>query len=111
MTSPSPTPTAAAMRQKMLIDRFRVVAYAEAASFLVLLVFVFVKRVVKGPDLVPVMGPIHGILFLVYFVMVLQIRAGQGWALGKTILVIVASALPLGGFFVGTHLSDENSAG
>jgi integral membrane protein len=92
-----------------LIDRFRIVAYAEAATFLILLVCVVVKRVFHGPDLVQVMGPIHGVLFLVYFVMVLQVRAGQGWALGKTILVIVASALPLGGFFVGSHLVEENA--
>ncbi len=92
------------------IARFRLVAYAEAATFLILLVCVVVKRVIHGPNLVPVMGPVHGVLFLVYFVMVLQIRASQGWDLVRTILVIVASAVPFGGFFVGSHLTEENAA-
>jgi integral membrane protein len=92
-----------------MIARFRLVAYAEAATFLILLACVVVKRVFHGPDLVQVMGPIHGVLFLVYLVMVLQIRASQGWALGRTILVFVASALPFGGFFVGSHLREDNA--
>lgn len=92
-----------------LIARFRLVAYAEAATFLILLVCVVIKRVVHGPNFVPIMGPVHGVLFLVYFVMVLQIRPIQGWTLGKTILVLVASALPFGGFFVGSHLVDQDA--
>jgi len=92
-----------------MIARFRLVAYAEAATFLILLVCVVVKRVFHGPDLVRVMGPVHGVLFLVYFVMVLQVRPSQAWTLAKTILVIVASALPFGGFFVGSHLVEEGA--
>ncbi len=93
-----------------MIAAFRVVAYAEAASFLALLVGVFVKRVIEGPDVVPVLGPIHGILFLVYVAMVLQVRPSQGWNLGRTLLVIIASTLPFGGFFVGLHLVDRADA-
>ncbi len=110
MNPPSVNTRPADAGRNPMIARFRLVAYAEAATFLILLVCVVIKRVVHGPNLVPVMGPVHGVLFLVYFVMVLQIRAGQGWALGKTILVIVASALPFGGFFVGSHLTEENAA-
>ena len=93
-----------------MITRFRWVAYAEAASFLALLVAVFVKRVVEGPNAVPVLGPIHGVLFLIYVVMVLQVRPSQRWGLGQTLLVIIASALPFGGFFVGSHLTDDKDA-
>jgi integral membrane protein len=91
-----------------MITRFRWVAYAEAASLLALLVATFVKRVLEGPDLVSVLGPIHGVLFLIYVVMVLQVRPSQGWGVGKTLLVIIASALPFGGFFVGLHLTDDD---
>ncbi len=93
-----------------MVARFRLVAYAEAVTFLMLLAVDVVKRGFDGPDLVKIMGPVHGVLFLVYFVMVLQIRGSQGWALGRTILVIVASALPFGGFFVGSHLRETNVA-
>jgi integral membrane protein len=86
---------------------FKTVAYVEAVSFLALLTASFVKRVIEGPDLVPVVGMIHGLIFLVYLVLVLKVRAGQGWSLGRTILVIVAAAIPFGGFFVGRDLKPE----
>jgi integral membrane protein len=90
---------------------FRTAAYVEAVSFLALLAASFVKRVIDGPDLVPVMGPIHGVIFLVYLVLALKVRDGQGWGLGRTIWVIVAAAIPFGGFFVGRDLKAPADAG
>ncbi len=90
-----------------MISNFRTVAYLEAVSFLLLLTASFVKRVVEGPDLVPVVGMVHGLIFLVYVVFVLKVREGQGWGLGRTIWVIVASAIPFGGFFVGRDLKAD----
>jgi integral membrane protein len=111
MTPPTPERTEPRPGTGAAIARFRLVAYAEAVTFLILLGGVVVKRVLNGSDVgVRVMGPIHGIVFLVYVVMVLQVRASQAWNLGQTLLVIVASALPFGGFFVGSHLSDEGVA-
>lgn len=87
-----------------MISTFRTVAYVEAASLLALLVASFVKRVIEGPDLVPVLGLVHGAIFLVYVILVLKVRAGQEWGLWRTLWVIIASALPFGGFFVGRDL-------
>ena len=90
-----------------MIKNFRTVAYIEAVSFLLLLTASFVKRVVDGPDLVPVVGMVHGIIFLIYLILVLKVRPSQGWGLGRTIWVIVAAAIPLGGFFVGRDLKAD----
>ncbi|HEX7276786.1 MAG TPA: DUF3817 domain-containing protein [Acidimicrobiales bacterium] len=90
-----------------MIATFRRVAYFEAATYLALLVATFVKRVLDGTDVVPVLGPIHGIVFLVYVVLALKVREGQGWGFWRTIWVIVASALPFGGFFVGRDLKAD----
>ena len=90
------------------VGAFRVVAVVEAVTYLVLLGAVVLKRVLDGPDLVSVLGPVHGIAFLVYLVLVLRIREGQGWDLGRTIVVILASAVPFGGFCVERRLvTDE----
>ena len=86
------------------IGAFRVVAVVEAVTYLLLLGAVVLKRVLDGPDLVSVLGPIHGVAFLVYLVLVLRIRESQGWNLGRTIVVIVASAVPFGGFWVERRL-------
>lgn len=89
---------------------FRVVAVVEAVTYLLLLGAVVVKRVLDGPDFVSFLGPVHGIAFLVYLVLVLRIRERQGWNLARTIVVILASAVPFGGFWVERRLvTDERS--
>ncbi len=88
---------------------FRATAYVEAATYLVLLAAVVVYRLLDGPDFISVMGPIHGVAFLVYFVLALAIRDSQRWGLWDTIVVIVAAAVPFGGFWAGRHLEEEQA--
>src|SRR3954462_1002200 len=83
-----------------MTSKFRTVAMIEAVSFLLLLACSVVKRGLDGPDLVPVMGPIHGILFLAYVVLTLAVREEQGWTVGPTLLVLIASAPPFGALVV-----------
>ena len=87
-----------------MTSKFRTVALLEAISYLALLVATFVKRVIEGPDLVPVLGPIHGILFLAYLLLTLLVREEQGWTVGQTILVLFASAVPFGAFLVNSFM-------
>lgn len=91
---------------------FRASAYIEATTFLMLLASSLTFRVFDGPDFVSVMGPVHGIAFLIYVVLVLVIREGQGWRFWRTVLVLFLAAVPLGGFWAGTHLrNNEPGAG
>lgn len=53
-----------------MIRALRVVALLETISFAVLLVCSVLKRT-TGPDLVPLLGPLHGGLFLALVVLVL----------------------------------------
>ncbi|HEX8770414.1 MAG TPA: DUF3817 domain-containing protein [Acidimicrobiales bacterium] len=89
---------------------FRITAYVEATTFLLLLGSSIVKRAFDGPDFVTVMGPVHGIAFLVYVVLVLAIREGQGWRFWPTVGVILLAAVPFGGFWAGSHLRAEEPA-
>jgi integral membrane protein len=89
---------------------FRAVAYLEALSYLLLLTATVVHRGFDGPDMVSALGPIHGILFLVYVVLVLKIRASQGWGFWWTIGIIVLSAVPFGGFWAGSHVREDTPA-
>ena len=89
---------------------FRLVAYFEAVTYLALLTATVVHRVFDGPDAVSFLGPIHGIAFLVYLVLVLWLREPQGWDLWRTILIILASAVPFGGFWSGRHVEDREDA-
>ena len=87
-----------------MTPKFRLVALLEAVSYLALLTATFVKRGLDGPDLVSVLGPIHGILFLAYVLLTLLVREEQGWSGWQTILVLVASALPFGAFVVNSRM-------
>ncbi len=89
---------------------FRAVAYLEALTYLMLLTASVVYRVFDGPDLIGVLGPIHGIVFLVYVALVLRIHESQGWTRWPTLGIIVLAAVPFGGFWAGSHLRDDRPA-
>ena len=93
-----------------MVSKFRLVAIVEAITYLALLAAVVLYRVFDGPRFIGFLGPVHGIAFLIYLVLVLAIREGQRWNLGQTILVILASAVPLGGFVVERRLVDDADA-
>jgi integral membrane protein len=90
-----------------MTSKFRVVALVEAVTYLALLAGVVVKRGLDGPDVVSVLGPIHGIAFLAYFLLTLLVREEQRWSVGQTIVVLVASALPFGAFVVNSRMVQD----
>ena len=90
-----------------MTSKFRTVAMIEAVTYLVLLALVVVKNGFDGPDLVKVMGPIHGIAFLVYLVLALTVREGQRWSGWQTVVVIIAAAVPFGAFVVNSRMVSE----
>ena len=74
---------------------FRVVAVAEALSWLGLLTGMFFKYVVDaGEQGVQVFGPIHGTVFLTYLVVTLLTWRSQRWSLPIGLLALVASVPP-----------------
>ena len=83
---------------------FKVVAVAEAVSYLVLLGASVAKHVFDMPGAVPVLGPIHGFIFLTYLWLALLVREELGWKLQTTLTVIVAAVIPLGGLYVERRL-------
>ena len=78
----------------------RRVSVTEAVSFLVLLVASVVKRTV-GPEVgVQLMGPVHGVLFVGYTVLIIRDHRPLGWSRWKMLGAIVLGSLPFGGFLV-----------
>lgn len=89
------------------VAAFRAVALVEAVTYLLLLAAVVLYRVFDGPRFIGVLGPIHGIAVLIYVALVLRIRESQGWDGWRTLLIIVVSAVPFGGFWAGRHLKES----
>ena len=89
----------------------RIVALAEATSFLALLVATYIKYSDDAPGGVQVLGPLHGFLFLAYVFMAINLRASAGWDTRTTLLVLLG-ACPVRGLRrgpVGSLLPAERS--
>jgi len=82
----------------------RSVAVVEAITYLVLLAAVVLYRVFDGPKFTPILGPIHGTAFLLYFWFVIQAHHERGWAWSRTLPILAASVVPLGGFYAADRL-------
>jgi integral membrane protein len=81
-----------------LVRAFRVVAIAEALSWLALIVATIVKYSGNHPLGVQVLGPIHGVLFLAYVALALAVRGQLNWSTRTALIVLADSVLPGGGF-------------
>lgn len=85
----------------------RTVAPVEATSYLVLVVAAIGRILVDGPNLSPVMGPIHGVIFLCYFACTFEAKSENGWDIRRTVGILFAAVIPLGGYFVGERLISD----
>jgi integral membrane protein len=86
---------------------FKVIALAEAVSYLVLLAAAVLKRTNDMHELVAVLGPIHGVIFLAYVAFALYVREQLRWNFWTTVMVVVAAVIPIGGLIVERRLPDE----
>ncbi|WP_329138266.1 DUF3817 domain-containing protein [Streptomyces sp. NBC_00670] len=88
------------------LRRLRLVSAPEAISFLLLLVCSVLKRTTDF-NAVPVMGAIHGLLFVLYVIFWADAWNRAKWSLGTAALYFVLSVLPTGGFFAERKLRRE----
>jgi len=87
------------------VRQFKIVAVLEGASFLVLLCIAMPLKYIFGlPATTQIVGMAHGILFIVYVLMVLLIRKQLNWNYKITALALSASVLPFGPFVVDRKL-------
>ncbi|WP_142213626.1 DUF3817 domain-containing protein [Streptomyces sp. SLBN-118] len=85
------------------LHRLRLVSAPEAVSFLLLLVCSVLKRTTEF-NAVPVMGAIHGVLFILYVLFWLDAWKRTKWDLKTAALYFVLSVLPFGGFVAERRL-------
>ncbi|KOV53731.1 membrane protein [Streptomyces sp. AS58] len=82
------------------------VSAPEAVSFLVLLLCSVLKRTTDF-NAVPLMGAVHGFLFVVYVIFWADAWNRAKWPFGRAALYFVLSVLPTGGFFAERMLKRE----
>ena len=84
----------------MPLPAFRLLAVTEAVSWLLLIGAAVLKRAADLPEATQVMGPIHGVIFLVYAGAVLYVRDELRWPAGRTLVALFAALLPLGTYLI-----------
>ncbi|RAK63861.1 DUF3817 domain-containing protein [Hymenobacter edaphi] len=87
------------------LGRLRVVGFLEGLSFLVLLgVAMPLKYFFGRPEAVRHVGMAHGVLFVLYALLVIGAAVEYGWSMRKALLAFAASVVPLGTFWADKRL-------
>ncbi|MFT7775309.1 MAG: DUF3817 domain-containing protein [Roseateles sp.] len=72
----------------------------EAVTLILLLgIAVPLKHLAGSALAVKVMGPVHGLAFLIYAWLIVQTVAAGGWRPREVALLFLGAMLPFGGFF------------
>ncbi|MEO6307992.1 MAG: DUF3817 domain-containing protein [Nitrospiraceae bacterium] len=84
---------------------FRMIALAEGSSFLTLLFIAMpMKYFMEMPEVVRVVGSIHGGLFVLYVGLLAVIHFRQRWSVIFSLYAFVASIIPFGTFMLDKQL-------
>ncbi len=83
-----------------MIRRLRTASIIEATTYLFLVAATVVKYTQGDDRGVSLLGPIHGILFLVFAALVMMNYERLGWPLWRAITALFIGSLPFGGFWV-----------
>lgn len=88
----------------------RRVSLLEGSTLLLLiLVGVPLKHLAGYPTASAVIGPLHGLAFLLYIYCMARMLAGGGWSRQEMLRLIVAAAIPFGAFVNERHLQRKQA--
>ncbi|MCF0039559.1 DUF3817 domain-containing protein [Dyadobacter fanqingshengii] len=85
---------------KSALGRLRIVAFLEGISYLVLLGIAMPLKYIAGlPQAVRVVGMAHGVLFVLFVVLLIQVATERSWTFKKSLLSFISSLVPFGTFY------------
>lgn len=91
-----------------LLSVFKTTSFLEGLSYILLLFVGVPLKYYGGNDiLVKSLGMPHGMLFLAYIILALIIRSRMKWTIGITFIVLIASLLPFGTFYINKKYLTE----
>jgi integral membrane protein len=94
------------------LGRLRIIAFIEGMSFLILLfVAMPLKYIWEQPMAVRQVGTVHGLLFVIYVLLVVLCRIEYNWSARKTGLLLLISIIPFGNFYADRHYLQSEQQG
>jgi integral membrane protein len=86
----------------------RLIAFTEGVSFLVLLLVAMPLKYMAGlPLAVRIVGMAHGVLFIVFVLMLVWVSIARAWPARRWMLAFVSSIVPFGMLFFDRSLRRE----
>jgi integral membrane protein len=90
------------------ITVFRMIALAEGVSFLTLLSIAMPMKYFMGmPEVVRIVGSIHGVLFVLYVGLLAMLHFRQRWSYTFSLYALLASVIPFGTFMLDKQLREK----
>ncbi len=89
---------------KTPLGRLRIIAFAEGMSFLILLFIAMpLKYIWQYPQAVRNFGSLHGLLFVLYILLVILCSIEYRWKFWKVGILLLISVIPFGNFYADKH--------
>ncbi len=90
---------------KSTLGRLRIVGFVEGLSYLVLLFIAMPIKYIGGiQEPVRMTGMAHGLLFVLYVLLVIQSTIQYNWTIKKAFIAFLASIIPFGTFYADMKL-------
>ena len=94
---------------KTTLGRLRIVSLLEGISYLMLFgISMPLKYMADMPGPNKVIGMAHGLLFVLYILLVIMVKIEHDWGMKKTFLALLASIVPFGTFWADKKLYRES---
>jgi integral membrane protein len=106
--SPQDTTTAAVDGP---LRRFRVAAFATGCGLLGMVVVMIVRYGFGNPSPSAVYSPIHGVIYMVYMAMTVDLAIKARWSIKGAVLVLLAGCVPFVSFLAEHKVTQRVRAG
>lgn len=93
-----------------MLNTFRILSLIEGLSLIALLFIAMPAKYQFGIDLVKIIGPIHGFLWLAYLPMLDITNRQQKWPSSLLNIAFITSIIPFGCFYLEKRLKNQSLA-
>ncbi|MEV7045150.1 DUF3817 domain-containing protein [Amycolatopsis sp. NPDC051061] len=91
--------------------RFRTAAYVTGVGLLGLCFVMVLRYGFDNPTPSAVYSPIHGVLYMIYLVLTIDLAIKARWSIKGTVLVLLAGCVPFVSFLVERRVTHKVKAG
>ncbi|MDR6804084.1 integral membrane protein [Dyadobacter sp. BE34] len=89
---------------KSALGRLRIIAFLEGISFILLLGVAMPLKYFAGiPQAVRIVGMAHGVLFVLFVLLLIQVATEKSWSFKKSALSFLSSLVPFGTFYADSR--------